>query len=149
VTRINAEIERVGDKVVDIGHHVETFLQNRSGPNMVDFAHVATVAEQMLHDALEAFESRSVDKATAVIRTDDEVDRTTDQTVRALFTHIFESPQAVGHIFGLMLTAQAIEKIADHAVNIAEDVIYMVKGEDVRHLHGTAKAENKHKSPGP
>lgn len=143
VTRINAEIERIGDKIVDIGHHVENFLQNRSARSLIDFSHVAAVAEKMLHDALGAFTDRSADQAAAVIRSDDEVDRMTDQTFRVLFTHMLDSPQAIGYILGLMLTAQALERIADHAVNIAEDVIYMVKGEDVRHLHSGKKGGDK------
>jgi len=61
------------------------------------------------------------------------VDQFTDQTFRVLFTHILDEPQAIGHILGLMLTAQSLERIADHAVNIAEDVVYMVKGKDIRH----------------
>jgi phosphate transport system protein len=134
VTRINAEIERVGDKIVDIGHIVENFLEEKGSKKYVDFAHIATVTEQMLRKALNAFVNRSHDEALAVINADDEVDRLTDQTFRVLFTHILDEPQNIGHILGLMLAAQALERIADHAVNIAEDVVYMVKGKDIRHL---------------
>lgn len=134
VTRINAEIERIGDKVVDISHHVEKFLKAEPVKDMIDFTHVARVTEQMLHDALNAFIDRSVHQAMKVIETDQEVDQITDHTFRILFTHMFSSPSDIGHILGLMLAAQALERIADHAVNIAEDVVYMVEGEDVRHM---------------
>jgi phosphate transport system protein len=134
VTRINAEIERVGDKVVDMGHFVENFLQTKRTQDIIDFTHVANVTEQMLHNALDAFINRSVHEAIAVINADEEVDRITDQTFRVLFTHMLSSPSDIGFILGLMLAAQAIERIADHAVNIAEDVVYMVEGEDVRHM---------------
>jgi len=133
VTRINAEIERVGDKIVDIGHFVENFLQEKRAKKYVDFAHIVTVTEQMLRNALNAFVNRSHSEALAVIQADDEVDQLTDQTFRVLFTHILDEPQSIGHILGLMLAAQALERIADHSVNIAEDVVYMVKGEDIRH----------------
>ena len=134
ITRINAEIERVGDKVVDIGHHVENFLKGKRANDMIDFTHVAGVTQTMLHDALLAFINRSVHEAVAVINADEEVDRITDNTFRVLFTHMLSTPSDILYVLGLMLIAQSLERIADHAVNIAEDVIYMVKGEDVRHM---------------
>lgn len=133
VTRINAEIERVGDKVVDMGHLFENFLQGKQSRDIVDFTHVTSVAEKMLHDALNAFVNRSVSEAVSIINADTEVDRITDHTFRVLFTHMLSSPQDIGYLLGLMLAAQALERIADHAVNISEDVVYMVQGEDVRH----------------
>jgi phosphate transport system protein len=138
VTRINAEIERIGDKVVDIGHIVEKFLHGKRTRDMIDFTHVAHVTEKMLHNALLAFINRSVREAVAVINSDEEVDRITDHTFRVLFTHMLSAPSNIGYVFGLMLTAQAMERIADHAVNIAEDVVYMVEGEDVRHIEAVA-----------
>ena len=134
VSRINAEIERIGDKVIDIAHFVEKFLQGKTPRNIIDFTHVAGVTEQMLHNALDAFVNRSVHEAIAVINADEEIDRITDNTFRVLFTHMLSSPSDIGYILGLMLAAQALERIADHAVNIAEDVVYMVEGEDVRHM---------------
>jgi phosphate transport system protein len=134
VTRMNADIERIGDKVVDIGRIVENFLQEKQARDMIDFTHVANVTEKMLHNALNAFINRSVRQAIEVINTDQEVDRITDQTFRVLFTHMLSRPSDIGYILGLMLAAQALERIADHAVNIAEDVVYMVEGEDVRHM---------------
>jgi phosphate transport system protein len=138
VTRINAEIERIGDKVVDIGHIIEKFLQGKRTRDMIDFTHVAHISKKMLHNALLAFINRSVHEAVAVINSDEEVDRITDYTFRVLFTHMLSSPSDIGYVFGLMLAAQAIERIADHAVNIAEDVVYMVEGEDVRHIQAGA-----------
>lgn len=134
VTRINAEIERISDKMVDLGHIVEKYLQEKRFRSIIDFTHVANVAEEMLHNALLAFINGSVHEAVEVISADDEVDRITDQTFRVLFTYMLSAPSDIGYILGLMLAAQAIERIADHAVNIAEDVVYMVEGEDVRHM---------------
>lgn len=134
ITRMNADIERIGDKVVDICHNVEKFLQDKKIKNMIDFTHVIHVASQMVHDALESFVNGSVQQAIKVINTDEEVDQSTDQTFRVLFTHMLSSPSDIGYILGLMLAAQAIERIADHAVNIAEEVVYIVEGEDVRHM---------------
>lgn len=134
MTRINAEIERISDKMVDISHIVEKYLQEKRFRGIIDFTHVAQVAQEMLHNALLAFINRSVREAVEVINADDEVDRITDQTFRVLFTYMLSAPSDIGYILGLMLAAQAIERIADHAVNIAEDVVYMVEGEDIRHM---------------
>jgi len=134
VTRINAEIERIGDKVVDVGRIVEKFLQGKRTRDMIDFTHVAHVIENMLHNALLALINKSVREAIAVINSDEEVDQITDNTFRVLFTHMLSSPSDIGYVLGLMLAAQALERIADHAVNIAEDVVYIVQGEDVRHM---------------
>jgi len=134
VTRINAEIERIGDKIVDIGHIVENFLQEKRFKKIINFTHIAEDTQDMLRKALNAFVNQSYREALAVIHADDRVDQQTDQTFRVLFTHMLDDPQTIGHILGQMLAAQALERIADHAVNIAEDVIYIVKGEDVRHL---------------
>jgi len=108
-------------------------LQDKRPKKYVDFAHITYVTEQMLRNALNAFVNRSNSEALAVIQADDEVDQLTDQTFRVLFTHVLNEPQSIGYILGLMFIAQALERIADHAVNIAEDVVYMVKGEDIRH----------------
>jgi phosphate transport system protein len=88
----------------------------------------------MLHNALLALINKSVREAIAVINSDEEVDQITDNTFRVLFTHMLSSPSDIGYVLGLMLAAQALERIADHAVNIAEDVVYIVQGEDVRHM---------------
>ena len=153
VTRINAEIERVGDKVVDIGHILEDFLQEKPVKSMADFTHAADLAENMLRNALNAFVNNSVEEAMSVIAADDKVDRLTDQTTRALFTYMLDDAHVIGSVFALLLVAQALERIADHAVNICEDVVYIVQGKDIRHLRGrelndsdkqsdTASAEN-------
>ena len=142
VTRINAEIERVGDKIVDIGHIIENYLQEKPSKKYVDFAHIVEMTEQMLRSALNAFVNRSQEEAMAVIAEDDVVDQLTDQTFRVLFTHLLDERQSIGHMFGLMLAAQALERIADHAVNIAEDVVYMVKGKDIRHRPDSEETGN-------
>lgn len=140
VTRINAEIERIGDKVVDIAHVLEEFPHEERVKPLASFTHTADLAENMLRDALNAFVNSSVDEATAVIAADDTVDQLTDQTVRALFTHMLDDPRIIGYVFGLTMIAQALERIADHAVNICEDVVYIAKGKDIRHSRSPVAA---------
>lgn len=139
ITRINAEIERVGDQIEDIARIFENYRQDKSSRNLIDFSHVTDLTQKMLHDSLESFMNRSSTEALAVIKSDNQVDHLTDTAFRVLFTHMLDSPQTIGNILGLMLASQALERIADHAVNIAEDVVYMVKGEDIRHRSVTDK----------
>lgn len=133
VTRINAEIERIADKAVDIGYAYEDFLQGQRPKPIVDFRPAVEMAESMVRDSLNAFVEGSVEKALAVIERDDKVDKQVDQMTRALFTHMLDDSKVFGYVFGLVTAAQSLERIADHAVNICEDVVYIVKGKDIRH----------------
>lgn len=141
VARINAEIERIGDRAVSISDTYEEFFKEKKITSMVDFSPAAELAENMVRNSLNAFVDGSVEQAMSVIDLDDKVDKLTHQTTRALFTHMLDDARAIGYIFGLITVAQALEKIADHAVNICEDVVYIVKGKDIR--HADAKDERK------
>jgi len=132
ISRINAELERIGDRVVGIGHIVEE-LMDKPPRTLVDLPRIAERAETMVRDALNAFTNRSEAGAMAVIEADDEVDKLSDQMFRVVFTHMLDDPHHMGPMLGVMLVAQAFERLADHAVNIAEDIVYMVKGTDIRH----------------
>ena len=134
VTRINADIERMGDKAVDIGHVYEEYLQGKDLRNMADFRPALELVEVMVAGCLNAFVEGSDARAMSVISMDDKVDNMTHQMTRALFTHMLDDAHAIGQIFGLIQVAQSLERIADHAVNICEDVVYIVKGKDIRHL---------------
>ena len=135
VTRINAEIERIGDKVEDIGHIVEKLLKKEPLSPLVDFRRIAEVAESMTRRSLDAFTHRSYEEAMDTINSDDEADRLNDEIFRVLFTRMLDDPHNIGSVLGQMLISHAFEKISDHAVNIAEDVVYMVRGKNIRHLH--------------
>jgi len=88
----------------------------------------------MLRRAVNAFATRSADEAKAVMRRDDEVDRINDALFKELLALMDADPKNIHRALGLMLTARAIERMADHAVNICEDTIYIVTGTDIRHL---------------
>jgi phosphate transport system protein len=133
VTRINAELERIGDQVINIGFYAKALLKAKTSPDLFQIPEMATMAADMLHGALEAFQERSSDKAMAIIELDDQVDQMNDEMYRKLLTAGLSEPEAVAPAISLILTARAFERIADHAVNIAEDVIYIVEGEDIRH----------------
>jgi len=136
ITRINAELERCADHAVSICHGYQSLKLLEEPPlkPLVDLPRMAVIAEQMLHRSLEAFLKGSEGDAEVVIQTDDQVDRLNDQIFRELVTYMLGDPRSISRALGLILTARAFERIADHAVNIAEDVVYIVRGEDIRHI---------------
>jgi phosphate transport system protein len=136
ITRINAELERCADLAVSICYSYENLKLIEEAPlkPLVDLPRMAALTEQMLQRALAAFLSASAEESLSVIEADDEVDQLNDQIFRELLTYMLGDPRSISRALGLILTARAFERIADHIVNIAEDVIYAVRGEDVRHV---------------
>lgn len=136
VGRVNGELERVGDQAVNISHIVEDLLIAEPLKPMEDIPRAAAIAEEMLWRSLHAFRTKSVETAMSVIKQDEQVDKLNDMLFKELIGWMDKSPGNIRRALGLILTSRAIERIADHAVNISEDTIYMVTGRDVRHLHG-------------
>jgi phosphate transport system protein len=136
ITRINAELERCADLAVSICYSYENLKLIEEPPlkPLVDLPRMASLTEQMLHRALDAFLNASADEAIVVVKADDEVDQLNDQIFRELLTYMLSDPRSISRALGLILTARAFERIADHIVNVAEDVVYAVRGEDIRHV---------------
>jgi phosphate transport system protein len=133
VTRINAELERIGDQTFNILKVFEDLLEEEPLKPLVDLPRMANITQDMLRRALNAFVEKSDETAMSVIESDDEVDKLNNQIFRELVTYMLSDPKNINRALGLILTARAFERIGDHAVNIAEDVIYVVRGEDIRH----------------
>ena len=133
ITRINAELERIGDQAFNVLKVFETLLREEPLKPLVDLPRMANTARNMLRQALDCFAEGSDEGAVSVIAMDDEVDKLNDQIFRELVTYMLSDPGSINRALGLLLTARAYERIGDHAVNIAEDVIYVVRGEDIRH----------------
>ncbi len=133
VARINTELERIGDQSMNMCENVRLLLSEPELKKLVDLPRMADVAATMVRDSLSAFESGATDVARNVIRADNTVDALYDQIFRELLTYMMSDPKTTARSLALILTAGSLERIADHATNIAEEVIYMVKGEDVRH----------------
>jgi phosphate transport system protein len=133
VTRINAELERIGDQTFNILKVFESLLKEEPLKPLVDLPRMANLVQEMVHNALDAFVEKSDATAMKVIEADDKVDKLNDQIFRELVTYMLTDPKNIGRALGLVLTARAFERIGDHAVNIAEDVVYVVRGEDIRH----------------
>ena len=136
ITRINAELERCADLAVSNCYSYQNLKLLEEPPlkPLVDLPRMASLTEQMLHRALDAFVNGSAEEALAVVEADDEVDRLNDQIFRELLTYMLSDPRSISRALGLILAARAFERIADHVVNIAEDVVYAVRGEDIRHV---------------
>jgi phosphate transport system protein len=133
--KINADLERIGDQAVNIA---ETALRVMAHPPLrpvLDLHRMAELAQKMTRDSLDAFVRRDSALATAVLAQDDEVDLLKDQSFRVLLTYMMADPGTIERALGLILVARNLERIADHATNIAEDVIFVVEGKDVRHHH--------------
>lgn len=146
VSRINAELEHIGDHTMDIGFYAKTLFKGPPLKPLIDLPQMAEITMSMLRGSLDAFSAASSEKAMSVITMDDKVDDLNDQIFRELMTYVLADPKTITRALELVLIARSYERIADHAVNIAEDVVYMVKGEDIRHKE-TAEAKERKKSP--
>ena len=100
---------------------------------------MAEIAERMTRDSLDAFVRKDADLARSVLTRDDEVDELKDQVFRELLTYMMADPGTIERALGLILISRNLERIADHATNIAEDVIFLVEAKDVRHHHEEEK----------
>jgi phosphate transport system protein len=133
IARMNSELERIGDQAVNICENVRLLLGVPPLKPLVDLPRMADLAQRMVAGALDAFVRRSPDRALETIEADDQVDALNDQIFRELLTYMVEDPRNIPRAIALLLTARALERIADHATNICEEVVYMVKGQDIRH----------------
>jgi len=138
------DLERVGDEATGIAKRAVRLAAEPPLKPYVDLPRMANMAEEMLRDALDCFLNGDTDKAVAVIRRDAEVDAINKQLYRELTSFMIEKPGTISRAIELMFISKSIERIADHATNIAEEMIYLAKGKDVRHddsvKHGDAKA---------
>ncbi|HSM50814.1 MAG TPA: phosphate signaling complex protein PhoU [Thermoanaerobaculia bacterium] len=137
------DLERMGDSAVNVAEAVEVLNQEPPLKPYIDLPRLAELVRQMVKDALDAFVQRDADRAIDVCRRDDEVDALYKQLFRELLTYMMEDPKAVTRSLHLLLVARNFERIADHATNIAEDVVYYVRGEDIRHHRARTNAERR------
>lgn len=133
VTRINAELERIADQVMNISFYSQQMMKAKPIKPLVGIPNMAEKAQHMLKRAMDSFSGRSSEEAKEVIVYDDKVDRLHDQLFRELMTYVLGDPKTITQVLELILIARAYKHIADYAVSIAEDVVFMVEGEDIRH----------------
>ncbi len=137
--KINSDLERMGDQAVNIAQRALSIVAQPALKPLIDIPRMADIAKGMVRDALDAFVRRDTELARQVVLRDDEVDSYRDLIFRELIAHMIRDPRHILQALDLILVSRNLERIADHATNIAEDVIYMVLGRDIRH-HAEEKA---------
>ncbi len=133
--KMGADLERIGDQAVNIAETAMRLLETPPLKPLIDIAEMSEIAQKMTRDSLDAFVRRDADLAREVLHRDDQVDDLKDRVFRVLLTHMMADPGTIERALGLILISRNIERIADHATNIAEDVIFLVEARDVRHHH--------------
>ncbi|HUA57112.1 MAG TPA: phosphate signaling complex protein PhoU [Verrucomicrobiae bacterium] len=131
--KMNSDLERMGDLAVNITEGALRLMNEPAVKPLVDIPKMAGLTETMVHKALDAFAKRDADLARQVLLSDDEVDHLRDAVYDELLLFMQEERTTINRSVSLMFIAQNLERIADHATNIAEDVLFLVKGIDVRH----------------
>ena len=133
--KINADLERIGDQAVNIAEQAVRVLTQPPLRPQIDLPRMAEIAERMTRESLDAFVRKDAALARAILARDDEVDQLKDHVFRVLLTYMMADPGTIERALGLILVSRNLERIADHATNIAEDVIFVVEAKDVRHHH--------------
>lgn len=133
VIKINTDLERMGDQAVNISYNGEEYLNKPSLKPLIDIPRMAEEARFMVRESLESFVKRDLELARDVLKRDDSVDAMKDQIFRELLTYMMADPKNIEQALCLILIARNLERIGDHATNIAEDVIFVVSGKDIRH----------------
>lgn len=127
--RIGDEAEKIGKMAVHISEKDGLFHSRYAG-----IRHLGEHVSRMVHDVLDAFARLDVDAAIQVVRDDDEADEEYQNLIRLLMTYMMEDPRTISEALDIIWAARALERIGDHAKNIGEYVIYLVKGKDIRHI---------------
>ena len=130
--KINSDIERIGDLAVNIARATLSLIAQPLLTPLVDVPRMAQLCQEMVKKSLDAFVAQDPELARIVIESDDSVDLLRDQVFRELLNYMISDPTTVPRALDLVLISRHLERIADHATNIAEDVVYIVRGEDIR-----------------
>jgi phosphate transport system protein len=132
--KIITDIERIGDMAVDTCERAVEMLDEPPLKPYIDIPRMAEAAQKMLKDSLDAFVAKDADLAMRVCESDDFVDNLNQQIFNELLLYMLKDPKNIGRAVRLTYIAKYLERIADHATNIAEMVVYMVKGKVIRHM---------------
>jgi len=131
--KINTDLERVGDLAVNIAEAAVRYQQHPPDKELIDIPRMALIAQEMLRDALDAYVRRDVALAQRVLSRDDELDLLKSLVFRELLGYMLKDQSTIKASIDLILISRHLERIGDHATNLAEDVIFMVSAQDVRH----------------
>lgn len=132
-SKINSDLERVADLAVNIAEAAQRYIRHPPVKPLVDLPLMSELAQGMLHDALDAFVSGDVAVMRDILQRDDTLDELKDQVFREVLTYVIGDPHKVQPALDLVLISRHLERVGDHATNIAEDAIFLVEAKDVRH----------------
>jgi phosphate transport system protein len=145
VIKINADVERVGDSARAISDRVRELQAFPEVEMPIDIPRIANLASGMVRKALQAFIEGDADMAEAVLKMDDSVDKLNGAAHYTLLNLMKKEPGVAPQALNALMISRALERVADHATNIAEDVIFWVRGADVRHNVGTTTGNSQHR----
>ena len=131
--KINSELERIGDQAINIAEASKELLKSPQLKKLIDIPFMADIAKLMVKHCLDSFVRKDAGLAREVLAMDNQVDGLKEQIFRELLTYMISETKYIPVALELILISRHLERIGDHATNIAEDVIFMVQGEDVRH----------------
>jgi len=137
-TRIGSDLERMSDRSVNIARRSISILTNPNPKLVIQIPRMAETVEAMVRDSLAAFGSRDEDLARSILDRDQEVDEYRDVVFQELVDEVTVETRFIQQALDFILISRNLERIADHATNIAESVVFMVAGEDIRHRYNTA-----------
>ena len=136
ISRTTQNLERAGDEVARIARMVKSIIENGTRRNLPtsELRLASDLAASMLRKTLDSFARLDTTMALAIIKGDDDIDREYNGFLRKLITYMMEDPRTISPSLDLLFLAKSIERVGDHAKNIAEQIIFIVKGEDIRHV---------------
>lgn len=140
ILKISTDLERMGDQAVNIAYNAKDYLEGEPVKEMHDIPQMATEVRAMVRDALDAFVRQDRKLAEEVLLKDDKVDSLKDKVFHELVSYMGKNPTNIERALDLILIARNLERLGDHATNIAEDVIFAVTGDDIRHGGNPSKS---------
>lgn len=141
VVKINSDIERMADQAVNISNNAVYYLQHPPYQDLSDLIRMSEIVRELVRNAIDAFIKEDAVMAQNVLDADDEVDQLKNKVFKDVLAHLKQNSQEVEQGLNVILIARNLERIGDHATNIAEDVIFTISGQDVRHSHFRKKGD--------
>jgi len=134
MSKANTDLERIGDEALKIANIAQSLCEEGGSPRgFMETRHIGNQVRVMIHEALDAFARLDAEQALKVLLADADIDREYQSATRTLMTYMIEDPRYISRVLSVLWVLRSLERIGDHARNIAEQVIYIVKGLDVRH----------------
>lgn len=135
MSKANTDLERIGDEAAKVARIAQKLCEEgSSAQGYMEARHIGNQVRIMIHEALDAFARLDVEQALRVLHADADIDREYQSATRTLMTYMMEDPRQIRRVINVMWVLRSLERMGDHARNIAEQVVYMVKGLDIRHI---------------